>query len=299
MIKKIHTFLHEGEKWRGAASFEPGEKLKEQLRRLGEARSYTFSERDDGNLELSKLAKEPSSGVYLRVGKALLYLSLSSSPDALRAASELHALLLSLDLYHISKKELLGYFEKPDDCLNRAEDYASESLLARSRYLCELLKAHAPSLTSALEIGCNIGRNLAFLKEALNIEVAGIEWSAYALEQLPKFYPSLRGAQLFQGDCAELLPTLKEKSYDCLFTMAVLMHLHPDTPASFYREMVRVARRFIVTIEYEGRGSDRHFARNYRMLLEPWGARQVHEEPPPAQCPGLAGYVARVFQVLR
>ena len=49
------------------------------------------------------------------------------------------------------------------------------------------------------------------------------------------------------GDMLDILPTLPDNAYDCVFTQSVLMHMeHPPM-----KEIARVARRVILTNEVE------------------------------------------------
>ena len=72
------------------------------------------------------------------------------------------------------------------------------------------------------------------------------------------------------------------------------MHLHPETTNAFWQEIVRVAGRYIITIENESGFSVRFWARNYRSAFESLGAGQVHEESVQVD-KDTGGYIARVF----
>lgn len=188
---------------------------------------------------------------------------------------------------------LHDYWRDPPDPGNRPVDYLQDPEGAeRSKFLVQLLKRHAPAL-SALELGCNVGRNLHYLREGGFHELGAIEINSHALEELARAFPDLaREAVLFHGSLEEELPNLPDNSWDVVFSVAVLEHVHYDSDW-LLEHVVRVARRLIVTVENEADISDRTFPRNYRRALERLGARQVEEISPVPGLPG--GFVARVL----
>lgn len=208
--------------------------------------------------------------------------------------------MLCLDVVFIMRliKEVLEYWGKPDDVFNKAEDYAKESEFGKSVYLQNIIQKYCDNIVSALEIGCNVGRNLYFLNTNLNIEVSGIEISKHALSLLPGYYPTLQKIKLWQGNVVEIIPAIPDNYADVVFSMAVLMHLHPTTPDSFWEHVVRIAGKYIITIENEHGGSERNWRRDYQGLLEKHGVRQIHAEDPQthASLPDLTGYTTRVFK---
>ena len=72
--------------------------------------------------------------------------------------------------------------------------------------------------------------------------LAGIEINDAALQQLRVTYPELAAsADLHLGAAETVLRELPDDSVDVIFTMAVLLHIHPSS-AALFREIVRVAR---------------------------------------------------------
>ncbi len=134
------------------------------------------------------------------------------------------------------------------------------------------------TVTSALELGCNVGRNLNCLRQELGINVAGIEISEKALSLMKDSYPALQDCKTYVGDMNNVITEIAENSYDLVYSMAVLMHLHPATPVSFWSQVVRVASKYIITIENESGSSNRNWIRNYKEIFEGCGARQIYEE---------------------
>lgn len=102
-------------------------------------------------------------------------------------------------------------------------------------------------IQSALEVGCNRGRNLVALTELLgeDSDVVGIEPNRYALELARAFSPKtgvLRG-------CASDLP-FGSSHFDLVITAGVLIHIAIDNLPAALREIHRVSRRYILAVEY-------------------------------------------------
>ena len=185
-----------------------------------------------------------------------------------------------------TKEEIHRYWRAPDDGSNQPRDYLDpKGGQARSEFLLSLVDL--PKDASILEVGCNVGRNLNHLYEAGYTNLTGIELSERAVEILRRQFPQL--ADIRVGAAEDILPTFDQ--FDLVFTMAVLVHIHPASEQAVFGELARIARQLIV-IEDERSDSWRHFRRQYRPIFEGLGMRQVHEAKPV----GLPGsYVARVF----
>jgi SAM-dependent methyltransferase len=195
----------------------------------------------------------------------------------------------------LERETLYDYWRNPPDAGNLPQTYLEHPDGAqRSAFLVELLDKHAPG-GSVLELGCNVGRNLSHLRAAGFGELGAIEISSRALAELGRAFPEVAAsADLRNGTLEDELPKMADSSWDVVFSMAVLEHVHYDSDW-LMEHVVRVARRFVVTIENELDISDRTFPRNYRRVMEQHGARQIEEASP---CPGLpGGFVARVFAV--
>lgn len=102
------------------------------------------------------------------------------------------------------------------------------------------------SPSRALEIGCNVGWNLEYLRRLGVAELYGIEPQLYAVERA-----RWRGPQfgVLQGTAFDL--PFKDGWFDLAFTSGVLIHISPDTIATALDEIYRVSRRWIVAIEYD------------------------------------------------
>lgn len=192
-----------------------------------------------------------------------------------------------------SRNRVLAYWTQPDDGDNAPSSYVSAP--GRSEALVEVFKRYVPTSSSILEVGCNVGRNLDFLRRAGYTHLSGLELSQDAIDQMAVHFPEVaKGSTIINGSIEDKIETLP--TYDVIFTMAVLIHLHPDSEWTLAHIASR-AQRTLIVVEQEGKiqsSSWRHFNRRYKPIFESHGFRQVYARTP---VPGLAkSYVMRVFQ---
>jgi SAM-dependent methyltransferase len=187
-----------------------------------------------------------------------------------------------------------NYWRRPDDA-NDPRKYLTGR--TRSRWLVEILEKYVPKEGSLLELGCNVGRNLNEAYQAGYRDLETIEINPEAIEILKQSYPEMASiANIHVGRIEDNIQFIENK--DCIFTMAVLVHIHPSSEWMF-SEIAKRTKTLIV-IEAEKDASWRHFARDYKKIFEGLGMRQLEE----IQCNeveelmaerGLQTYVARVF----
>lgn len=164
----------------------------------------------------------------------------------------------------------------------------------RSVRLVELVQQYVRS-GRILEIGTNVGRNLHYLHAAGFTNLEGIEISPSAVAMLRDAFPELSNIAIHVSAVEDIIGGFSDKSFECVFTMAVLEHLHHDSEWIF-AHMARIAR-CIITVEDELRSGERHFARNYERIFTRYGMRQVHLEG--REKFGMpTGFAARVFREL-
>jgi SAM-dependent methyltransferase len=118
----------------------------------------------------------------------------------------------------------------------------------RSETILRMMAGLLDPSHSILEIGCNVGRNLDHLWGRGFRNLAGLEISEAAVRRLRDSYPNLSEIPVMLGPAELLLPGLPAGSFDLVFTMAVLEHVHPSQSAVF-REIARVSRRYVLAIE--------------------------------------------------
>jgi SAM-dependent methyltransferase len=172
----------------------------------------------------------------------------------------------------LPKDDLHEFWRDPDQT-NRPERYLEHS--GRSAILAEFIRPYVTPDASILEIGCNVGRNLAWLHHEGYRRLTGIEINAEALAVLRETYPDLAStARLINAPVEDAITELADDSIDLVFTMAVLEHIHPDSEWIF-DHIVRVARSTVITIEDERHVSQRHVPRDYREVFTSRGMREV------------------------
>lgn len=170
-------------------------------------------------------------------------------------------------------KKVHDYWIRPDDGLNQPERYRDVSP-ERSIYLVDLFKRAGVTKTMRiLELGPNVGRNLAHLWENGYRCLSGIEISKDAVDLMRRTYPQLKDIELMNApieDVAKILPT---RAYDVIFSMAVQQHIHPESEWVF-KELAR-ACHMMITIEDEYLSGPLHFPRNYRNVYEAHWMKQI------------------------
>lgn len=101
--------------------------------------------------------------------------------------------------------------------------------------------------TSILEIGANIGNNLRALHMLTGAELYALEPNRQARERLVED-GVVPAANALDGLAAKI--DLGDGSVDMAFTSGVLIHIHPDDLLASCTEIHRVARRYVVCVEY-------------------------------------------------
>lgn len=134
---------------------------------------------------------------------------------------------------------------------NRGVNALSECELSRLRrnWVSILSKAVSPIPGSALEVGANIGRNLVALRGLIGT-MAAVEPNEACCESM-RSNPELTGIKVEQADAFSL--PFEDASFDLVFTSGVLIHISPDDLRSATDEIVRVARDYVLCIEYFSR----------------------------------------------
>jgi len=153
-----------------------------------------------------------------------------------------------------SPEKLHDFWRQPAPAGNAPESFID--LVGRSQALAKLM-ADLPPSARILEVGCNVGRNLAHLRDIGYTRLEGIEISPHAVEMLRSTYPQLADVPVHVGAAEEVLPGLETESFDLVFTMALILAIHPDNAAAF-DHMARVARS-ILAIEPAGFSSRNYY----------------------------------------
>jgi SAM-dependent methyltransferase len=193
-----------------------------------------------------------------------------------------------------SRDELQDYWRAPDS-ENTPDRYLDGQ--ERSEFLLELVRVHVDPDARILELGCNVGRNLAHLHASGYTSLSGVDINADALAILRGEHPELAAdATLVAGPAEEVIPSFADGQFEMVFTMAVLEHLHPDSDWVI-DDLTRIANSVLITIEDESSTHWRVYARNYRRIIERSGKMTQVEERSCANVPGLGpAFTARVFR---
>lgn len=162
-----------------------------------------------------------------------------------------------------------------DEYLEKNDDFDRDLLLKGwSTILKEL-----PPLGSILECGANIGRNIGAMETLYpEAEKTAIEVSPAPIKVLRERYPALNIDEGLIADSA-----LSSESYELVFTIGVLIHVHPNHLDKTLRRMFDLSSKYIVIgeyfnrtpvmIEYQGE-KDKLFKRDFgKLVLETFEQR--------------------------
>ena len=97
-----------------------------------------------------------------------------------------------------------------------------------------------------VEVGCNVGWNLEYLRRLGASELYAVEPQAYAVARARSRAPEFG---VLQGTAFDL--PFKDNFADLAFTSGVLIHIAPEDIARAMAEIYRVSKRYIVAIEYD------------------------------------------------
>ena len=132
---------------------------------------------------------------------------------------------------------------------NFGEDYIkrnnSESLLNSKVAMWSRMLTAAHNVTSAQELGCNIGLNLVALKR-LNpaLRLSGYEINESAAKQAKSYGV----ADITLGSILDSIEHTPKA--DLTFTAGVLIHINPDYLDNVYQNLVNGSNRYVLVAEY-------------------------------------------------
>ena len=179
------------------------------------------------------------------------------------------------------------------------ESYAKTSI-ARSEILVQLVKElEIFPLSSIIELGCNAGRNLEVLRVAGYENTTGLDINPSVFDQMAKSYPELHKiCHKFKGFTIEEWSEKDPGFFKAklIFTMATLMHLHPDSEWVFEKIAERCV--YLITIEAETQNTANTVPRNYKDVFESLGMVQIKEQSmgDTMKHKTVEPYIARVFK---
>ena len=170
------------------------------------------------------------------------------------------------------------------------------------RFMQEFWKPYVNFDSHIMELGCNCGTNLEILRSNRYKNLSGVEINSDAIGLMSRVYPKLYAqSSIIVGSFEDSLFKIPSNSMDVLFSMAVLMHVHPSSNQVF-SEMVRIAARYIVVVEQEYGNCEYVFARNYKRVFTNLGCEQIDKimlgvDKTPDYVYQYHGITARIFDV--
>jgi len=118
-------------------------------------------------------------------------------------------------------------------------------------FLVERISNFSP-ISSLLEIGCNCGPNLYLLaKRFPDAEIRGIDINPSAVQKGNEWLAQegISNVKLLVGKADEL-GQFQDRSFDVVFTDAVLIYIGPDKIKKVVQDMIRITRQGLILIEW-------------------------------------------------
>jgi len=183
--------------------------------------------------------------------------------------------------------------------------------LPSRHFLLEKIRHFYP-IASILEVGCNCGPNLYVInKRCPWLEIRGIDINSAAVKIGNDLFAKKSNVELSVGKADDL--KFPDNSFDVVFTNAVLVHIGPTKTKTIIKEMLRVAKKGVLLMEWHQEGADPlgtrlgnsfinqcRWVRDYRELLKKFVREdQIHfYKIPPEVWPGddwgKMGYVIEI-----
>lgn len=196
-----------------------------------------------------------------------------------------------LFIKQLTQEELLDYWKNPTD-KNTPGRYLTQN--HRSLYLVELVnmvdKEFLPQdkKISILELGCNVGRNLSHLKNAVCCKLSGIEINPKSIKRGLEEYPILIDTIFYIGNVETEIRKIPQQ--DLIFSMAVLQHIHKSKIKKLCKD-ISDKTDIIILIENETYKSERHNKNNYKKIFEKLGYKETYYN----FCMSKYGFIQRGF----
>ena len=111
-------------------------------------------------------------------------------------------------------------------------------------------------LKNILEVGCNVGTQLALLQKQRYKNLYGVELFDKAVQKAKN---TTKGINIIQGSVFDI--PFKDSYFDLVFTSSVLIHISPKDIKKALAEIYRVSKKYIWGYEYF---NNKHAEINYR-----------------------------------
>jgi ubiquinone/menaquinone biosynthesis C-methylase UbiE len=122
-------------------------------------------------------------------------------------------------------------------------------------FLLEHISKFSP-ISSILEIGCNCGPNLYLLARKFpEAQLVGIDINAAAVQKGNEWFAQegIKNVKLLVGKADEL-GRFEDKTFDIVFTDAVLIYIAPDKIKEVIKGMLRIASKAVILLEWHSFG---------------------------------------------
>lgn len=206
--------------------------------------------------------------------KALLKCFLKHCPDPYRLYSKIPpSLRFHLErLFGTRLNEIIWAARS----ISAGKDYQNAQDDPHRKFLLERISNFSP-IYDILEIGCGTGLNLYLLSKRFpDAKLRGIDINSNSVQYGNTFFEheGISNVKLSIGKADEL--KFKDKSFDVVFTDAVLIYIGPDKIKKVVKEMIRVTRKVLILNEwYSFRPNSNplgiyvgHWVRDYKTLLK-------------------------------
>lgn len=150
---------------------------------------------------------------------------------------------------YLTEQEAFWAGEFGIDYLKRNQ---GEEMIRQNINLFSKILTFAPDVKSIVELGCNIGMNLAALKRiSADFKLRGYEINAEA----SKLAQEQGVGEIINTTIIN--PLSNEATFDLAFTKGVLIHISPDHLEKVYENLVALSHRYILVSEYYNPSPDR------------------------------------------
>ncbi|MBU2534524.1 MAG: class I SAM-dependent methyltransferase [Alphaproteobacteria bacterium] len=193
-----------------------------------------------------------------------------------------------------SKEKQLAYWTNPCSKNNPLNYLVGKR--GRSELIAKTALKYLSSNATILELGCNVGRNLNYLRYVGFKHLTSIEINLKAIEVLKQVYLELADiVTIHSGAIEDNIKSFKDNQFDMTLAVAVLMHLVPESEWVF-DEMVRITKQYIFCLDEELLSSITRKPRNYQEVFESRGMKQIEVVDCKTIDDLTEGYHFRVFE---
>ena len=190
--------------------------------------------------------------------------------------------------------------------LNWAKGYVEEIPHLHRQLLINKISVYAP-FNSILEIGCASGPNLRLIaKRFPKTKITGIEINEKAVKVGNELFlkEGISNAKLLVGK-ADKLGQFPDKSFDIVFTDAVLICIGPDKIEKVASEMQRIAKKAIILVEHHseeesafGIYNKGNWLRDYKKLFQSFSSQIKATKISPEIWGGDWGELGYIIEVI-